>query len=53
MTVITLVTVQPAPGEKEITATPVVTPVTMPEDEPTVAIDVLLLFHVPVPTDTV
>jgi hypothetical protein len=47
ITVIVVVTALPQPVEYEITALPAITPVTMPVPEPTVAVVVLLLLHVP------
>jgi hypothetical protein len=50
LTVNKVVAVQPAPTEYVIVTTPGVMPVTIPDDEPTVAIAELLLLHVPAPT---
>ena len=50
LTVIPLVTKQLAPGAKVIVAVPAATPVTIPVEEPTVAIAVLLLLQIPEPT---
>jgi hypothetical protein len=46
-TVIIVVTRQPVGNEYEMLAVPAVTPDTMPDDEPTVAIAVALLVQVP------
>jgi hypothetical protein len=47
ITVIVLVASVPQPVEYLITTVPAIPPVTIPDPEPTVAILVLLVFHVP------
>jgi hypothetical protein len=47
VTLIIFVIVQPVPSEYVIVTSPVSTPVTIPDEEPTVARAVLLLVHVP------
>lgn len=47
LTVIDLVTAQPAPREYVIVTVPEITPLTIPDREPAVAIDVLLLVQRP------
>jgi len=49
LTVTVVVAAQPALETKAIVAVPVARPLTIPLDEPTVAMAVLLLLHVPVP----
>ena len=46
-TVMVLVTEQAPPNKQVIVAVPAATPVTIPDEVPTVAIDVLLLVHIP------
>ena len=50
LTVTDLVTEQPAPGEKVIVTVPAETPVTMPDEDPTVALVGSLLLQAPEPT---
>jgi hypothetical protein len=48
-TVTTIVAMQPVPNVYEITAVPAATPPKIPDVEPMVATEVLLLLHVPPP----